>query len=134
MTDAVRLHPADVAEIADRICIELSARLAAEVLAALNGEPARVPGRMLTAAEVAELVGLGRDAVYRRADEFGAVRIGSGPKGRLRFDAEKVTAALGTCCMSRDSQPPDPSQRQCSRPHRAATNGGAFPLLPVRGV
>jgi hypothetical protein len=90
--------------------------------------------RLLTAAEVAELVGLSRDAVYRRANEFGAVRVGSGPKARLRFDPETVTAALGTCSTGRESEPPDRPPRQGSRPRLVTAGGQAFPLLPVRGL
>jgi len=41
---------------------------------------------LVDAAELARLMGVSRDHVYRRSAELGAVRLGTGPRARLRFD------------------------------------------------
>ncbi len=43
--------------------------------------------RLLTADELATELGVERGWVYRHAQELGAVRLGDGPQGRLRFDS-----------------------------------------------
>jgi hypothetical protein len=45
------------------------------------------------AATLARILGVSRDSIYEHADELGAVRIGDGPRARLRFDVERATAA-----------------------------------------
>jgi hypothetical protein len=49
---------------------------------------------LLTAAEVADRFGLSASYVRRHADDLGAIRLGAGPKARLRFDPERVIAGL----------------------------------------
>jgi hypothetical protein len=71
--------------------------------------------QLLTAMDVAKLPGIHRDAVYRRADERGAVRRGTGPKAKLRLTASLcvrssgaiVSVALSSCSGS-------VRQRRCS--------------------
>jgi hypothetical protein len=41
---------------------------------------------LLDATQVARILGMSRATVYERADEFGVIRIGDGPRPRLRFD------------------------------------------------
>jgi hypothetical protein len=67
-----------------------------------------------------------RATIYDHAAELGAIRIGDGPRGRLRFDAETAIAAW----RDREPEPePEPQPRAPRRrAHRAAT-----PLLPIRG-
>lgn len=123
-----RLHPDDLRELA-RLVAE---RVTAELSDALDHRAA--PAQLLDAAQIARIVGMSRDGVYRRADEFGAVRIGSGPRPRLRFDPAKVAAALATCPATRESQPPNRPPRQGSGRWRTSDTDLAFPLLPVRGL
>lgn len=59
---------------------------------------------LLTAAEVARRHGVERGWVYTHADELGALRLGDGPKARLRFDPERVRAALDARSPSVGSQ------------------------------
>lgn len=129
-----RLHPDDLAALARLVADELADRVLAQFSGAVNGGRALTHSRLLTAAEVGELVGLNREAVYRKADELGAVRIGTGPKPRLRFDAERVAAALATCSASRESSQQNLPRRQRSRQRQSRNTSGAIPLLPVRGV
>jgi hypothetical protein len=76
---SVRLSPEDHDAIARRV-VEL-----------LRDDQAR-PDRWLTADQVALRLGVGRDYVYRHADELRARRLGEGPRARLRFDPEAVEA------------------------------------------
>lgn len=74
-------------EIAAAILEELRA-----IRAALE-EPRR--DDLMTAAQVAARLGVGREWVYAHQEELGAVRLPSktGKRPRLRFDAAAVTAA-----------------------------------------
>jgi hypothetical protein len=71
-------------------------RAIAEVLAdvltergIVASEPQR-PQRVLTAADVADVLDRGRRWVYAHAEELGAFRYGDGPRGRLGFDLEVI--------------------------------------------
>lgn len=81
-------------------------------------------GELIDAAEVARRLGIRREAVYDRAAELGAVRIGNGPRGRLRFDPERVAEALT----------PEPTPAAAPRPRRRRIRQrptASVPLLPV---
>lgn len=54
--------------------------------------PARTP--LVDAAELARLLGVERDWVYRHAARLGAIRLGDRPGARLRFDVDAVLAGL----------------------------------------
>lgn len=49
---------------------------------------------LLTAQQVAEILGTTRQFVYARQDELGAVRLGQGPKAAMRFDESSVRRFL----------------------------------------
>lgn len=92
-----------------------------------------VPDGLVDAEELSRLLGVSRDFVYRHAIELGGRRIGSGPRGRLRFDLGEAERAL-TCSPSRESGSagngavkPKPPRR------RSARLGTNAPLLPIRG-
>jgi hypothetical protein len=95
------------------------AREVAEVLAAVShGE------HLLTAREVAACLNVERSWVYAHAEELGVVRIGDGPRPRLRFDPAVI------------------AQRQLPVPGRtfaapASKQGGIgvalLPIGPARG-
>jgi hypothetical protein len=129
-----RLHPDDLVTLAQLVAADVADRVLTALDAGRLFGEAPAPGRMITATQAAEMLGLSRDAVYRRKHELGAVRFGDGPRARLRFDAEKVTAALATCSTGRRSQKPNPAPRHRSRPQRTPTTAAGSPLLPVRGV
>jgi hypothetical protein len=69
----------------------------AELLGAPAAEdPAEGGGeRMISAAEVSRRWAVSRRWVYDHADGLGAVRLGGGPRPRLRFDPEEVAERLG---------------------------------------
>jgi|SRR5918996_523275 hypothetical protein len=64
--------------------------------------------RLLTPSEVADRFAVSRTWVYEHADELGAIRLGQGPKARLRFDIERVQRALSRA--PREDAPPDESR------------------------
>ena len=50
--------------------------------------------RFADAATVARLLGVSRATVYAKADQLGAIRVGNGPRARLRFDLSRVVSAV----------------------------------------
>jgi hypothetical protein len=109
----MRLHPEDVEAIASQVADRLLAQ---------------PPGRLVDTATLAEVLGVSPGFVRAHAEELGAVRIGDGPKARLRFDVERARTALSTASSRRPSQAP--STAGCSRPPGGSRS---VPLLPVRG-
>ncbi|MGA8720316.1 MAG: hypothetical protein WB557_20070 [Solirubrobacteraceae bacterium] len=82
---AFELDPAVIEEIAERLSGAIVARVV-EVLReeGLSPRPSEATA-WLHAQEVAQRLGVSREWVYEHADELGALRIGSGPRPRLRF-------------------------------------------------
>ncbi len=76
-----QLDPADIEAIAARVVEMLG-----------DVEPR---SRFVSAAELSRRLGVARSTVYERADELGAIRIGNGPRARLRFDPKLVEERLG---------------------------------------
>jgi len=68
--------------------------IAARVVELLDGASPRAP-RLATAEEVAEALGVTRTWVYANQKRLQAVRLGTGPRARLRFDLKKATRAFG---------------------------------------
>src|SRR4051812_6949431 len=77
------LTSADLNAIADAVADELQAR----GLVARHGQP---PATIMTAAQVAAMLGRSRDWVYAHADELGGFRLGHGPRARLGFQRSAV--------------------------------------------
>jgi hypothetical protein len=92
-----------------------SLRLLAREVAQLLGRAE--PGRLLTAQEVAARFNVDRSWVYAHADELGVIRLGNGPRPRLRFDAVVVAQQLLPAAPAGSSPP-------------RGTN--SVPLLPIR--
>ena len=87
------------------------------------------PPRLLTADEVAAYLAVDVDFVYDHAGEPGAIRLGDGPRARLRLRVERVDEWLASCPGGRKSGRTVERKRQC-RPPRS---GSDAPLLPDRG-
>lgn len=68
--------------------------LAYLVAAHLRGADHLHGGGLVSAADLARRLGVSRGFVYEHARDLGAVRLGSGPKARLRFDVERAQAAM----------------------------------------
>jgi hypothetical protein len=91
MADPLALSAADVEAIALRV---------AELL---RHDPRL--GHHVSTTAVATMLGVSGDWVREHAAELGAVRVGDGPKGALRFDVRRVREAL--------------EQRRLGKPRRA---------------
>lgn len=91
----------------------------AREVAKLIGRSGPVDG-LLTARQVAARFNVDRGWVYAHAQELGVIRIGDGPRPRLRFDpavvAQRGLARPATAAVS---------------PHPSQPRGGA-PLLPIK--
>lgn len=83
---------------------------------------------LVDAATVADKLGVSRDYVHDRAAELGAIRLGSGPKARLRFDLERVLAAVAV-----DRPPAAPARARARVGPRRQLASARVPLLPIRG-
>ena len=105
--------------------VEAVARRVVELLAPAVGAP---PRELVTAAEIAKRFHVDRSWVYGNASRLGAVRLGSGPKARLRFDADHVAAVL--------AEAPDPFRRELQpSTARGAARDAVLPpgVEPLRG-
>ena len=88
--------------------------------------------RLLTADELASELGVERGWVYRHARELGAVRLGDGPQGRLRFDSERAREAL-SCLGDKQSQPENLSTGGRTRARRSPRHTRLPARLPQPG-
>jgi hypothetical protein len=97
--------------------------VAARVVELLRRQPGQ-PEPYVDAATLARILRVDRGWVYARARELGAVRLGDGPKARLRFDVARARAAF--IAMGSDDQPTpdDPPRRQRGRPRKRAALPG----------
>ena len=91
-----------------------SLRLLAREVAQLLGRPE--PERLLTTQEVAVRFNVDRGWVYAHANELGVIRLGTGPRPRLRFDAAVVAQRLLPAAPTSSS----------------ARGTSSMPLLPIR--
>ncbi len=80
------------------------------------------PSGLVDAQDVADDLKVERDWVYAHARELGAVRLGDGPKARLRFDLQRVRDGLAE--LGRTDSPGRASQRTAES---AADRGEAHP-------
>jgi hypothetical protein len=100
----------------DRAAILAVAR---EVAVLLHGS-AEAVDRMLTAAQVAARFNVDRSWVYAHAEELGVMRLGDGPRPRLRFDpaivSQRLVATRGRTPSARPSVALNPE----------------LPLLPIK--
>lgn len=94
----VRLHPDDLAMLAELVADRLAARLSEAT------RQTRAPDHWLTAAEVAQRFGVTRSLIYAHARELGGVRVGDGPKAPWRFKAAEVDARLRARSIGENSQ------------------------------
>lgn len=102
--------------------------LAVRVAELLEQRGARRPtGGLVDAAELARRLGTDRSWVYSHATELGAIRLGSGPKARLRFNPE---VALLQERLGNDDENQAPRKRAPRHRHRTRYSR-KVPLLPI---
>jgi len=120
----VRLHADDLARLADLVAERVLAGLAED----------RRPGddgRLLTAVEVARRFGVSAEWIRENADRLGALRLGDGPRPRLRFDPERVAEALNARSIRGRSDAPDCPPERAPQRRRSRGSGKRTGLLPV---
>jgi hypothetical protein len=103
--------------------------------------PAHAREPLIDANALAIDLGVSRDFVYEHAAELGALRLGTGPKARLRFDPITARAALA-CYGSERSQPtninagadskPISTRRRRRLPNPSPQPGAILPVRPRR--
>jgi hypothetical protein len=124
VTEPARLHPDDLAALAEMV--------AAQVIAALRQPRAEAPV-LIDAAEVARRFSVSAEWVRENADRLGAVRIGDGRRPRLRFDPARVEEALTGRGNGVPSQSDADSAAEPRTPRpTVARAGNALDRLPVR--
>jgi hypothetical protein len=87
---------------------------------------------MLTVAELAQHLHLNRAWVYEHADELGAIRVGSGPKARIRFDLHTAKGALQQHHVDREPVPAGARPHKPRRRPQADLYSPDAPLLESR--
>jgi hypothetical protein len=112
--------PADLSEGT----VEAIARRVVDLLRSEPPRPAAAPTgeRLLTAAEVARWWGVERSWVYQHALRLGVIRLGDGPRPRLRFDPALVARRLG-----------DPARAPARHAPQSPRIDVNTPLLPILG-
>jgi hypothetical protein len=103
----------------DRLADLVAARLASNPIA---------PQCLVDAATLAEQLGVSRATIYEHAQELGAVRVGAGVRGRLRFDPRQVRRTLEGKTEYRDPRsadhaPPRVGRRRCRAQPRERLTG-----------
>jgi hypothetical protein len=119
-----RLHPDDLATLANLVAERVLAGLAED-------RPPSDDERLLTAADVARRFGVSPEWVRENAEHLGALRLGDGPRPRLRFDAVTVAVALSARPVRGRSEAPDRPPERASRRSRSRASGNSAGLLPV---
>lgn len=106
--------------------IEMLALRVAELLEQRGAR--RASGGLVDAAELARRLGTDRSWVYSHAEELGAIRLGTGPKARLRFDPDAaiLQARLGDQGEQGEAKK---APRKRNRPRRVRK----VALLPING-
>jgi hypothetical protein len=85
---------------------------------------------LVDAAELARRFGIERSWVYSHAIELGAVKLGDGPKPRLRFDPQIAARVLRRVGEESAADPPARSGERAGQP--SASGGSRVRLLPIR--
>lgn len=112
----IKLDPQTVEAIARRV-VEL-----------LEGR-GRQKRELIDATELARRFGIERSWVYSHAIELGAVKLGDGPKPRLRFDPDIAARILQRVGEVKAADPPARSGKRAGQPQ--AHGSSEVRLLPI---
>jgi hypothetical protein len=97
---------------------ELAEAIAARVVELLERGDERPARGLATAAEVAEQLGVHKSWVYANQKRLGGIRLGDGPRARLRFDLERARRAV------------DQERSERQRPRRSRGRPRTASVLP----
>jgi hypothetical protein len=115
-------------DAADAGFVEAVARRVVELLRE-EGAVSREGPRLLTVAAVSQEFGVSTDWLYMNARPLGAIRLGSGPRARLRFDRATIADRIAKLASNASRER---SSRRGKRA-RETREGAARDLLPIRG-
>src|SRR6478609_2341475 len=101
--------------------------VASRVVEMLRSQSVDTDRELVDVAEAARRFGVSRDWVYGNADQLGAIRLGDGPKARLRFDVQEVEQRLA---KSKRVERPSASTRPVR--YRRRKTRESVELLPIR--
>ena len=73
---------------------DLVEAVARRVVELLDAKSPAIETRLLSALEVAQHFGVGRQWVYEHAEDLGAIRLGAGRRARMRFNPSVVEQRL----------------------------------------
>ena len=112
----------------DPSLVDAVARRVVELLREEGAVPRDGP-RLLTVAAVSQEFGVSTDWLYTNARPLGAIRLGSGPRARLRFDratiADRIAKVASNASRERSSWR--------GKRRRGTPTGADSDLLPIRG-
>jgi hypothetical protein len=86
-----RLSPADVGAIAAAVAPTVARTVTEHILELLDD---RQTAGLVDAVGLADALGVDRSWVYEHADQLGAIRLGTGPRPRLRFELGGALASF----------------------------------------
>jgi hypothetical protein len=117
----------DRSDASDPAFVDAVARRVVELLREEGEIPPEGP-RLLTVAQVAEEFGVSTDWLYANAGPLGAIRLGSGPRARLRFD--RGTIAVRIAKLASQARGPRSARGGKHRPGtRGREDGDLLPIL-----
>jgi hypothetical protein len=105
--------------------IDATVEAIAQRVVELLADDAREPFRLLETQGVARMLAVSEEWVRQHAAELGAIRVGDSPRGPLRFDVDRVRAALAQRRLPRTQRAP------AKRRARRTTTASGVKLLPL---
>ena len=103
--------------LATSIAPIVALEVAREVISRIGAQQER---EFLDASELARVLGVERDWIYEHRDQLGAIRLGDGPRPRLRFEVDRAVAAFRDLWSERRVVPlRDGPQAPVPRPRRS---------------
>jgi len=116
----------------DEAFVEALARRVVELIRSEGTTP--VARRMVDAGTLARELGVERSWVYAHRQELGGVKLGTGPKPRLRFDVETARELLASSTSKEWRTPQTPVAADGSSQRHRQRSGSGPRLLPIRGA
>lgn len=105
-------------------------RIARRVVEVLREEEGPTNRGLLKTAEAARLLGVDAEWVRANRVALGAVKLGDGPKARLRFPREAIDAYLAARKVGANVRS---EEQSTSRPKALRRRRGSAPSLPATG-
>ena len=118
--ESLRLEASDAAFV-DAVARRVVALLREEGLVSSEGP------RLLTVGQVAEKYGVSADWLYGKASSLGAIRLGTGPRARLRFDRDTIGVRITKLAAQQRRNAAAPAAKH----RRSAKDDGGAELLPI---